>query len=51
MANEVLGRLSKVDLRRVWTSEASDFTPWLALEENLAVLGETLGIELEFGVA
>ena len=47
MANEILGRLSKVDLRRVWTSEASDFTPWLALEENLAVLGETLGIELE----
>ncbi len=47
MANEVLGRLSKVDLRRVWTSEASGFTPWLALEENLAVLGETLGIELE----
>ncbi|MCY4058666.1 MAG: DUF4268 domain-containing protein, partial [Gammaproteobacteria bacterium] len=43
----VLGRLSKVDLRRVWTSEASDFTPWLALEENLSVLGETLGIELE----
>ena len=47
MTNGVLGRLSKVDVRQVWTSEASDFTPWLALEENLAVLGETLGIELE----
>ena len=47
MTNEVLGRLSRVDLRKVWTSEASDFTPWLATEENMTVLGETLGIELE----
>src|SRR5207244_6039820 len=26
---------------------ASDFTPWLAKPENLELLGETLGIELE----
>jgi hypothetical protein len=43
----VLGRLTRVDLRDIWTSEASDFTPWLAREENLTVLGETLGIDLE----
>jgi hypothetical protein len=42
-----LGRLEKVDLRDIWTTEATDFTPWLARQENLAVLGETLGIELE----
>jgi Domain of unknown function (DUF4268) len=42
-----LGRLERVELRNIWSSEASDFTPWLAREENLAVLAETLGIELE----
>lgn len=47
MPGETLGRLEKVDLRDVWTSEASDFTPWLAREENLSVLADTLGLELE----
>lgn len=42
-----LGRLAKVDLRAAWASEASDFTPWLAQEDNLLLLGETIGIELE----
>lgn len=47
MSNNNLGRLQKVDLREAWTSESSDFTPWLAQEENLKLLGETIGIELE----
>lgn len=42
-----LGRLQKVDLREVWLSEPTDFTPWLAQEDNLALLSETLGMELE----
>jgi hypothetical protein len=42
-----LGRLHKVDLREAWSSESSDFTPWLAQEENLKLLGEAVGIELE----
>lgn len=42
-----LGRLERVALREIWTSEANDFTPWLAREDNLAVLGETLGLALE----
>ena len=42
-----LGRLEKVDLRKVWTSESADFTPWLAMPENLALLGDTIGVELE----
>lgn len=42
-----LSRLSKVDLREVWLSEASDFTPWLATEDNLSLLGDTIGIDLE----
>jgi hypothetical protein len=47
MIAHTLGRLTHVDLREIWTSEASDFTPWLAREENLTVLAETLGIDLE----
>ena len=27
--------------------EASDFTPWLVEEENISLLGETIGVELE----
>ena len=42
-----LGRLEKVELRDIWVSEATSFTPWLAREENLAVLAEALGFELE----
>jgi hypothetical protein len=42
-----LGKLVKIELRDIWLSESSDFTPWLAREENLFTLGETLGLELE----
>lgn len=42
-----LGRLTRVDLRTAWAKEDSDFTPWLAKEENLRLLGDTLGLELE----
>ena len=39
-----LGQLEKIDLRTVWTNEASDFTPWLA-NENLELLGKTIGVD------
>ncbi len=42
-----LGRLKRVNARDVWANEASHFTPWLAEAENLQLLGETIGIELE----
>jgi hypothetical protein len=42
-----LGRLEQVELRNVWVSEAGDFTPWLAREENLKLLGDAVRIELE----
>jgi len=44
---EKLGRIERVDLRSIWTTEAEHFTPWLAQPENLEKLGETLGIDLE----
>src|SRR4051794_34639727 len=42
-----LGRLEKMELRGVWLKEADDFTPWLAREENIALLGEAVGLTLE----
>lgn len=48
MSNE-LSRLEPVELRSEWTHEANEFTPWLARDENLELLGETLGFELELG--
>ena len=41
-----LGKLEPVDPREIWQHEAHDFTPWLA--ENLDLLGEELGFDLEF---
>jgi len=42
-----LGSLSRVDLREAWASEAGDFTPWLARADNLRLLGDTIGFDLE----
>src|SRR4051812_2973733 len=47
MTTKNLGCLERVELRNIWLSESSDFTPWLAREENLKILGETLRIDLE----
>ena len=46
MASPQLGRLKPVDLREVWTNEESDFTPWLADQENLDILADALGMPL-----
>ena len=48
MSKPPLGRLERVDnLREAWATEDQDFTPWLARPENLAILAETLRLELE----
>ena len=39
-----LGRLEKVELRNYWKDEARDFTPWLAEDDNINLLGETVGM-------
>ena len=36
-----------VDVRTKWPHEALDFTPWLAQKENLDLLAEELGLNLE----
>ena len=42
-----LGRLKEIkDLREVWPHEAHDFTPWLAEEENLALLADSVGLDI-----
>ena len=46
--NIKLSKISKVDLRDCWKNEATDFTPWLATEENIALLADAIGMnELE----
>lgn len=41
------GRLEPVALRTYFPDEARDFTPWLAKEENLTLLGDAIGMSLE----
>jgi uncharacterized protein DUF4268 len=43
----VLGHLSPIPVRDYWPDEARDFTPWLAQESNLKLLGETIELDLE----
>jgi hypothetical protein len=42
-----IGRLEKLNLRTLWSKESTEFTPWLAKEENIQLLSKTIGIELE----
>ena len=39
-------KLERVDLREGWQHEAHDFTTWLAQEDNLASLGDELGLSI-----
>jgi hypothetical protein len=48
MREPQLGKLEKIeDLRRYWNNEAQDFTPWLAEPQNIRLLGEVIGLELD----
>ena len=42
-----MGRLERVELRNMWKSEPGDFTPWLANEDNIKLLGDAIGVDLE----
>lgn len=41
-----LGHVERLELRSVWASEPHDFTPWLAMTENLERLGSAIGMDL-----
>jgi hypothetical protein len=43
----MLEKLQKVDLRDIWKHEALDFTKWLALKENIDILCEEIGIDIQ----
>lgn len=42
-----LSRLTKVELRNAFKTEDRDFTPWLAATENIALVGEAIGLDLQ----
>jgi len=43
----VFGKLQKIsDLRKIWPHEASDFTPWLSKDDNIALLSDAIGIDI-----
>ena len=42
-----LSKITEIPPRKYWQSESSDFTPWLAEEENIALLGEAISLDLE----
>jgi hypothetical protein len=44
--NNKLDKLVSVPLREIWKHEAIDFTQWLALQENLDLLAEEIGMDL-----
>ncbi len=41
-----LGKLKEIDIRTVWSHEQYDFSKWLASEENIKELGDTLNLSL-----
>lgn len=41
-----LGKLEEIDIRKVWSHEQYDFSKWLAGEENIRELGDTLNLSL-----
>jgi len=47
MTRGKMARLTKVDVRELWGGSRAEFTAWLVQEENLLLLGETIGLDLE----
>ena len=42
-----LEKLKKIDLRKAWNHEATDFTNWLAENENLSLLSDEIGTDIK----
>jgi hypothetical protein len=41
-----LKEIEKVEIRDIWEHEGTEFTPWLAKEDNIKLLSKAIGIEL-----
>ena len=41
-----LGKLQEIDIREVWKHQQYDFSKWLAGDENIQELGDTLNLSL-----
>jgi hypothetical protein len=42
-----LGKIEKLVIRDQWKNEEYDFTPWLAREENIQLLGDEINLDLD----
>lgn len=42
-----LGKVEKLTIREQWKNEEYDFTPWLAQQENIQLLGDEINLDLE----
>lgn len=42
-----LGKFERVELTDAWPTEDGNFTPWLAEQSNIKLLGDAIGMELE----
>ena len=47
MASPQFGAIERKPLRDFWSNEAADFTPWLASDDNLPLLSDAIGLDLE----
>lgn len=47
MATKKLGEIQEVNIREIWPHEAHDFTTWLFQRDNLVLLGNAVGLDLE----
>lgn len=47
VSKPALGKLEDVNLHEYWKDKSQDFTPWLATEKNIQLLGQAIGLKLE----
>lgn len=38
----------ETNLRKAWPNEAKDFTPWLAIEDNISLLSENISMSSKY---
>ena len=43
----MLGKIERIPVREHWKNEERDFTPWLAKDDNIQILSDEIGIDIE----